>query len=209
MLLLRIILTAAFMPCLAAAQSNQDSVKLNRLDAKGRRTGMWYTQVPERMGEDAYAEFGAYINGRKGGKWYRWNKEGDLLAEENFRLGTLDGEVKYFEDGRLTTIGHYRGLNPTQALDTIIVVDPVTRNEALVSISTDRGSLRHGIWQYYDPHTGRLVREEEYQVDEIIHQKEFGMTASDSTYYNQRLQAMPHNRGIYYKPPRGKRSITR
>lgn len=165
---------------------------LNQKDARGKAHGTWYVQQPARMGEPAFIEFGNYDHGRKAGIWYKLDGEGQLIAMERYRDDVLDGEVKYFENGYLTCVGHYRGLNPRQKFDTIIVADPITGLEKLVSVSTDRGALRHGTWRYYDPQTGRLIKEEEYQVDDLIGEKTFGLTKEDSTYYQKRVRTLPH-----------------
>lgn len=192
-------------PLCAFAQQNENTrPPLNQLDKKGRREGMWLAQYPERMGEDAYSEFGNYIGGRKNGTWYRMDPSGELLAIERFKNDVLDGEVKYFEQGRLVCIGHYRGLNPGRAYDTILVLNPVTGFERLTPIPTERGTIRHGMWRFYDPETGRLIREDDYQADELMSRQEFPLSNKDSLYYEQRNKRLPHNRKKYYTPPAGK-----
>lgn len=190
------------------AQQNSEgsNAPLNQIDKKGRREGMWLVQQPERMGEDAYTEFGNYAVGRKVGTWYRMDNMGEVKAIEHYKNDVLDGEAKYFEQGRLVTIGHYRGLNPARAYDTILVVHPVTGFEKLTAIPTERGTVRHGIWQFYDPLTGRLIREDDYQADELMYHQEFTIANTDSVYYEQRNKNLPHNRKHYYKPPAGKSS---
>src|SRR5690606_26255968 len=116
---------------------------------------------------------GIYYHGRKMGLWYKMDDAGELLAVEGYKNDAKDGEVKYFDRGRLMAVGHYRGLNPDHPTDTIMVEHPITGVQELRSVSTDKGSLRHGLWRYYDPETGRLTREEEYQVDELIYTREF------------------------------------
>jgi hypothetical protein len=190
----------------ATAQIQGDK-KMNQLDSKGARNGMWFVSIEPRMGEPGYTEFGNYQHGRKTGAWYKLDGEGDLMAMENFKNNTLDGEVKYFDKGHLTTIGHYRGLNPEYTYDTFIVVHPITGAEELKAVSTERGSLRHGMWRYYDSETGRLIREEDYQVDEMIYSKEFALTKSDSLYYQKRTLSLPHNKKThYYEPPATKKT---
>jgi antitoxin component YwqK of YwqJK toxin-antitoxin module len=156
------------------------------------------------MGEDAYTEWGSFDHGIRTGVWYRFDSEGEVASIERYRLGMLDGEAKYFERGRLVSVGHYRGLNPGYAFDTIYVVDPVTDVEYKRVISTDRGTVKHGLWQYYDQETGRLVRELDYQIDEVVARKDFTIAAIDSAWYKRREAAMPHNQKRYYKPPRDK-----
>lgn len=187
-----------------ASAQTQDATKqqpLNQLDARGQRNGLWWLSRPERMGEPAYTEFGTYDHGDKIGPWYKMDGEGDVTAIENFKGNVLNGEAKYFEQGHLYCTGTFRGLNPQYAYDTIVVTDPVSGAESLVSVPSAKGTVRHGMWRYYDPQTGRLIREEEYQVDELIYKKEFGLTKADSLYYQQRIQALPHNTGTKYEPP--------
>ncbi len=192
-------------PHLLSAQPETKAPPLNQRDKQGQKQGMWYVQQPERMGEDAYTEFGSFATGRKAGLWYHINNVGEITSIEQYRNNVLDGEVKYFEQGRLTCIGHYRGLNPDQPYDTIYVEHPITGVEKLTIIPTDRGTLRHGTWRYYDVVTGRLIREEEYQIDELLSRQEFKIADADSAYYELRNKRLPHNTGTIYKPPRKKR----
>ncbi len=185
--------------------SNGKPAPINQADKKGRKQGIWYNTQPERMGEEAFSEFGNYINDRKTGLWYHMNNSGEIKAIEQYRNNVLDGEVKYFENGKLTCTGHYLGLNPDQAYDTIYVEHPVTGIEKLTVIPTERGTLRHGLWRYYDVRTGRLIREEDYQVDELVFRKEFALSNTDSAYYAERDKHLPHNTKRIYQPPAGKR----
>lgn len=166
----------------------------NGRDKQGQPHGFWYGQHEARMGEPAYTEFGSYDHGRKMGLWYKLDETGDVAAIERFANNTLNGESKYFESGKLATVGTYRGLNPDQEWDTLWVVHPVTGDENPVVVATERGSLKHGTWRYYDTQTGRLMREEEYQVDNLIGSKNFSLTGADSAYYRKRTAALPHNR---------------
>jgi len=175
---------------------------INKTDDAGKKNGMWVMSEPERMGESAMMEFGNYDHGKKVGVWYKMdNSSGDLISIETYNRNTLDGEAKYFDMGHLICVGHYRGLNPDYPFDTIMVTNPVTGAETLRSVPSDRGSLKHGWWRYYDPKNGRLVKEEEYQVDDLIYKKEFTMSKEDSAYYKQRDAMLPHNTGVIYHPP--------
>jgi hypothetical protein len=63
------------------------------------------------------------------------------------------------------------------------VTDPVTKYQKLVLVPTEQGTVRHGLWRYYDSETGQLIKEERYQVDELISSKSFHPQAqSDSTF---------------------------
>lgn len=187
----------------AQHEGKPEHTKLNQLDKKGARHGLWLNTVEPRMGEAGYNEFGTYYHGWKNGIWYKMNREGDLVAIENFRNNVLDGEVKYFTRGQLTCIGHYRGLNPDRKVDTIMVEDPVTGRQQLVEVSAERGTVRHGKWNFYDGETGRLIKVEEYQVDNLIFEKEYTLSKADSLFYERRAKSLPHKKKTesYYRPP--------
>lgn len=176
---------------------------VNTRDKAGKPHGMWYINQPARMGEPAYAEWGTYSHGRKTGMWYQTDEEGDIRSVERFKNDVKDGEAKYFERGRLIAVGPYRGLNPAQEWDTVMVVNAVTGEEKPVRVETDRGSLRHGLWRFYDAQTGRLTSEVEYQVDEIIFQRTFLLTKEDSAYYQQHMKKLPHVRKPNARAGRG------
>lgn len=176
----------------AYAQSPQAAASVNQRDKAGKPHGMWYVQQIARMGEPAFVEWGSYEHGRKSGVWYQTDAEGEIKSVERFRNDVKDGDAQYFESGRLIAAGPYRGLNPAREYDTVVVTNAVTGEEKPVQVRTDRGSLRHGLWRFYDEQTGRLVREVEFQVDEIIYQRSFLLTKDDSVYYEQRIKRLPH-----------------
>lgn len=190
LLLLSLYMAGGALAQTVKAQKEQPS--LNQTDSKGNRIGTWWIKMPEHMGEPAYSQIGNYDHGRKIGTWYKIDDLGDMMAVENYKNNVLDGEAKYYEQGKLTCIGHYRGLNPAYEYDTVMIKDPETDREFLKAIPTDKGTLRHGMWRYYDVMTGRLVREEEYQVDDLIYSKDFAAAPRDSTYYKQRTEMLMH-----------------
>lgn len=176
--------------------------KLNQYDSKGLKDGLWLNRMPEHKGEGAFNEFGNYYRGEKTGLWYKMNIGGDLMAIENYKRDFFDGQVKYFTNGQLTVVGTYRALNPDVVIDTIIVTEPVTGMQELVAVKADRGTVRHGTWRFYDEHTGRLEKVEEYQVDNLIYEEYFPMTKADSLYYEKRNQGLPHLKKNVDKPQR-------
>ena len=72
---------------------------LNQVDMMGKRTGTWWISTPARMGEPSKGELGNYDQGRKTGKWYSINNEGDLTSVETFNNDMRDGEVRYYTKG--------------------------------------------------------------------------------------------------------------
>lgn len=186
----------------AAVNIKDKSAKdVNKLDEHGKRNGIWLISKDARMGEEGFTEFGNYEHGLKMGKWYKIDSEGDLMSVEMFKNNVLDGEVKYYEKGQLTCIGHYRGLNPNVEYDSIVVVHPVTGEESLRRVESERGTTRHGLWQFFNPQNGKLIKEEEYQVDELVYSRRFNLTKADSLASQAHIQELPHNRGSEYKPP--------
>lgn len=184
----------------AARKAPLPAGDINKTDTKGKRDGMWLVQQPAAMGEPSMTEFGSYEHGIKAGQWYKLDGEGDLLAIETFRNDVLDGEAKYYERGKVTCVGYYRGLNPKADFDTVFVLDPVTHQEVRRIIATERGTMRHGTWRFYDVDNGRLVREEDYQVDELMFARDFPYTKADSIAIQKRETKMPHNKNRAYKP---------
>lgn len=189
----------------ATAQTSRvnppDRSNINHYDPKGKPDGMWVLNEGARMGEPSNMQFGKYDHGEKYGPWYKLDEEGDLVSMETFHHNVLDGEAKYFDRGKLIATGTYRGLNPEREYDTVIVEDPVTGAQSLRSVHNDRNTVRHGTWRFYNADNGRLVREEEYQIDSLIFSKEFPMSKADSAFYQKREANMPHHKKKYYTPP--------
>ena len=156
----------------------EDSTKtsndnLNKTDKKGKKQGMWFYDHPSRFGDPAYYEFGSYNNDLKSGLWYKLSKERQLIAVENFKNNELDGPAQYYEDGKLSVLGNYRGIFTPYAFDSFMVQDPLTFQDSLVVVPAEKGFTKHGNWRYYDPNSGHLVVEREYQVDIIIKESKF------------------------------------
>lgn len=189
----RSLLALFFLFVLQTNSFGQASEKaINIKDAQGRPDGLWYSYTPAQKGEPAMAVFGTYDHGNKTGMWYTSDGQGNMVSIEQYKYNVRDGEAKYFENGQLTCVGHYRGLNPSNKIDTVLITHPITGEEKYYYVSTERGSVRHGMWRFYDPLSGRLVREEEYQVDELIYSKDFSISTADSVYYQKRNAQLPH-----------------
>jgi antitoxin component YwqK of YwqJK toxin-antitoxin module len=174
----------------SVGQTNVQAININ--DSKGKPDGVWYTYTPAQMGEPAMAVLGSYDHGDKTGTWYTSDGQGNMLSIEQYKYNVKDGEMKYFENGQLSCVGHYRGLNPSYKVDTVLITHPITGEEKYFYVPTERGSVRHGMWRFYDPLSGRLIREEEYQIDDLIYSKDFSISAADSIYYQKRNAQLPH-----------------
>jgi hypothetical protein len=198
--LISISLFIASLHLVAIAQTTQpqniihEDVPMNKRDTRGLAHGLWYKKIADRMGEPAYFEFGNYLHGLRTGLWTKLDEEGHLISQIQYRDNVPNGEVKYFDKGRLLLTGEYRGVNPRQLHDTIVVVDPVSLDWSFVRIKNDAGFTKHGTWRHYDIETGRLIKEETYYLDEIVNTKTFGLSPADSVYYLKHQSKLPHNK---------------
>lgn len=146
---------------------------LNKRDAQNRKQGTWFIKKEAIHGEPAYMTFGSYVDDKKQGLWYKLDAHGELESIQNYNSGELNGTSRYYEQGRLVCIGNFRSLNSDQKLDSIWVTDPVTTYQKLVVVPSEQGTVRHGLWRYYDFESGQLIKEERYQIDELISSKDF------------------------------------
>lgn len=145
------------MLCAVLAVSAQQAA--NRTDDKKRKQGPWVEQVESIRGEPGYSWEGVYKNNKKEGIWRKYTVNGDLLAEETFRNGALDGICKYFyPDGKISATGMMLAIDIEGQKDTVIVIDPVTNEETFTEIVRKGNSVRHGEWRIYDE-GGRMMRE--------------------------------------------------
>ena len=171
-----------------------NTTNINKTDAGGKKHGVWLFSYGERMGEPSISEFGNYDHGVKMGKWYKIDNEGELVSVETFKNDVLDGEAKYYDQGKLSVSGTYRGMKPDHDYDTVVIVDPISQRETLKAVATEKGTVRHGLWKYYEPRTGKIVKEEDYQMDQMLHQRRFDLTKEDSLRTQQQIKNLPHSK---------------
>lgn len=165
---------------------------INKTDSKHRKQGAWMIFHEARMGEPALLEFGFYRDDKKQGMWRQFTRTGKLIAAENYKKGLLDGEAKYYDEGRLQCIGNYYALREDRnGIDTILVEDPVTNIEKPVAIKSETGCIRHGLWTYYDTETGKIAKVVEYQGDNIIYEKDY-LSAKDSVAIKKKWKMLPN-----------------
>ena len=73
----------------------------------------------DKMGRSSMLEFDTetkestpvgsmYLGNKKEGKYYKWDLNGDLSAEENYKHEKLDGECRYWDNGQLSFIQSYK-----------------------------------------------------------------------------------------------------
>lgn len=179
----------------ANKEETQKKDNLNRTDAQDLKQGLWFYKRDARMGEPLYYEYGNYQDDKKTGLWTKLDAEQSLMATENYYHGVLNGTSQYYERGKLVCVGNYRGLNQTQKYDSIWVTNPETYIDSMVVIPTEIGYTKHGMWRYYDAVTGQMTREEEYQVDNLVFEREYHhISKTDSLMIKKRADNFPHNK---------------
>jgi antitoxin component YwqK of YwqJK toxin-antitoxin module len=158
---------------------------LNRVDKKDLRQGPWVVEVAERMGEPGYEEQGLYANGLKEGEWKRFSFQGVKLAEEVYRWGLLNGKQRYYTPfGGLARVESWRAIDPAKAFDTVYLYDLNDPSKVIGTtvVKNDGVSLRHGVWTYHDPRTGKLQDKIEYVMNRVKEeQTEAGESVLDMT----------------------------
>ncbi|MFT3705862.1 MAG: hypothetical protein QM802_26085 [Agriterribacter sp.] len=165
-----LVLTAILFGCLqsqAQLKSFIISVKgdtLNRVDNGSKKQGPWVVHVDDLRGEPGYEEEGYFEDDKKEGNWRRYTLSGDLIAVENFKWGEKDGKQQYYTKmGDLLREESWRATNPENPYDTIQVPDPVVPDKYETKIvKLEVASVEHGVWKFYDPSTGFIVKQETY-----------------------------------------------
>lgn len=146
---------------------------LNCTDYKGMKQGKWIVSAPKLRGTPATESEGVFINDKKEGVWRTFNLMGDLLAQENYRWGNLQGKQRYFTLTGLEREESWRAINPDKAFDTLDVPDPANplQYERII-VKNEGGSLKHGIWRSFNPNTGALIESEEYIMGQLKMERE-------------------------------------
>lgn len=143
---------------------------INIIDLSGKKQGPWIVSIPALRGEPAYEAQGYYLNDRREGQWQMYSEHGDLIAIENYRWGNKNGKNLYF-----TRVGQplreemWKAVNPDDPYDTVDVYDMVdpTRVVERVVVKLEGYTLKHGLWKYYDPEYGTIVKTERYHLDKL------------------------------------------
>lgn len=154
---------------------------INAIDYKNLRQGKWVISVLELRGEPGYEEEGIYKDGKKEGRWRRYNLTSDLIAIENYRNGGKDGLQQYFSKlGDLLREENWRAYNPDSPYDTIAVYG--TGSNEIISykiVKAEQYSVRQGEWRFYDPTSGRLTKTEVYDRDHLETKPDTTVIADD------------------------------
>lgn len=138
---------------------------LNAIDKKDQKQGKWVIRTDELRGEPGYEDEGVFKDGKKEGKWRRYNLNGDLIATEYYKFGGKDGKQQYFTPmGDIIREESWHSYNPDAPYDTIAIYGNTENNSATSYkiVKVEQYSVRDGEWKYYEPATGRIIRTELY-----------------------------------------------
>ena len=143
---------------------------INAVTKDDLKQGKWVVHFPELRGEPGYEEEGMYVKGQKDGFWRRYNLEGDLIGVEHYILGGKDGLQQYYNYlGDLEREEMWKGYNPDAPYDTIAVYG--SGNNEIVDykiVKAEPYSVKDGDWKYYEPGSGRLLRTEKWQRNNLV-----------------------------------------
>ena len=143
---------------------------INAITKDGQKIGKWVIEVPEIRGEPGYVEEGIYRKGVKDGYFRRYSSQGDLLAVEHYILGGKDGVQLYYNYvGDMEREENWKGYNPDAPYDTIPIYG--TGSGEIVDykiVKAEAYSVKHGEWKYYEPGSGRLLRTEKWERNNLV-----------------------------------------
>ena len=143
---------------------------INRIDKKGYKQGKWVFHKEELRGEPGFEEEGIYKDDMKEKIWRRYTLTGDPTAFETYFHGGKDGLQQYYSPlGELLREENWRGYNPDSPYDTIAIYG--TGSNEIVDykiVKAEQYSVKHGIWKYYEPVTGKLLKTEEWDRNNIV-----------------------------------------
>jgi hypothetical protein len=143
---------------------------LNRVDLNGKKQGPWVIHVDALRGEEGYDEQGYFQDDKKIELWKKFSLQGDKIAEENYRWGSLDGKSRYFtRTGGLVREESWRAIEPGKSWDTVDIVDPIDPSKVIdrIAVKVEGSTVKHGEWTYYDPEWGTIQKTENYFMDKI------------------------------------------
>lgn len=149
---------------------NNKGDTINAITQKGLKHGMWVIHVDEVRGEPGFEEEGIFKNGVKEGTWRKYNLGGDLIGVESLKNGGKHGLQQYFTYlGDLVREENWKGYDPESPYDTIAVYG--TGSNEIIDyriVKAEQYSVKNGEWRYYDPNTGRLVKKEQWERNNLV-----------------------------------------
>jgi len=149
---------------------NANGDTINAINKNGEKQGKWVIRVDELRGNPGYEEEGVFKRNVKDGYWRRYNLDGDLIAVEHFILGGKDGLQQYFTYlGDLEREESWKGYNPDAPYDTVAVYG--TGSGEIIDykiVKAEPYSVKHGDWKYYEPGSGRVIRSEKWERNNLV-----------------------------------------
>ena len=172
-LLIAVLLCSSCINLTAQLKSFQMSAKgdtINKIDKKGFKQGKFVLHTKELRGEPGFEEEGMYKNDLKEGIWRRYNLLGDPIGFETYLHGGKDGPQQYYSPlGELLREENWRGFNPDTPYDTIPIYG--TASSEIISykiVKAEPYSVKQGMWKYYEAVSGRLVKSEEWDRNNLV-----------------------------------------
>lgn len=184
---------------------NRDT--LNCIDKKDLKQGKWVIHHDDLRGEPGFEEEGEFKNDRKEGVWRLYSLSGDLIGIEQYKWGNKDGVCQYFSrTGELLREENWKALNPDKQYDTLEIedIDHLDHYKTVV-VKNEGAGIRHGIWKYYDPVSGVIVKTETYTLGKL----EIPKTGEKQVVLTDTLKsaAKPKEVRDFEKKARGKKKI--
>lgn len=143
---------------------------INRIDKKGLKQGKWVSRTEELRGEPGFEEEGVYKDNVKEGIWRRYTLMGDPIGFETYLHGGKDGPQQYYTAlGELIREESWKGYNPDAPFDTIPIYG--TGSNEIIDfkiVKAEQYSVKHGPWKFYESVTGRLLKSEEWERNNIV-----------------------------------------
>lgn len=159
---------------------NSKGDTINAITKDGLKTGKWVVEVGELRGNPGYVDEGMYVKNEKDGFWRRYSVQGDLLAVENYIKGGKDGLQQYYNYlGDLEREEMWKGYNPDAPYDTIAVYG--TGSGEIVDykiVKAEPYSVKDGEWKYYEPGSGRILRTEIWQRNNLVNPNKAATSAA-------------------------------
>ena len=172
-----LVFTLCILMCIQNVSAQYKSFKIsangdtiNRVDKKGLKQGKFVLRTEELRGEPGFEEEGMYKNDTKEGIWRRYNLQGDPIGFETYLHGGKDGFQQYYSPlGELIREENWRGYNPDAPYDTIPVYG--TGSNEIIDykiVKAGQYSVKQGLWRFYEPVTGKLLKTEEWERNNLV-----------------------------------------
>jgi len=156
---MRLLSVFLFLQFLVLTSIGQIKIPANKVDDQQRKQGEWQEEMPEVRGEPGYSWEGTYVDNLKEGIWKKYALSGNIIAEETYKRGQLNGYSRYFyPNGKLSAEGAFVALDINGEVDNFRIIDPISGEERFEEVKRSGSSERHGLWKVYDDE-GQMTKE--------------------------------------------------